>query len=261
MGLGTAIKRPRLFEMLVERLRADIASGVHPPGEHLPSERALMARFGVGRSAVREALFALQRSGQIRIRSGERALVLEPDAPQLTSEMAAALRRMIGDDAGMRHFQDVRLAVEGAFARRAALLATSEELAGIRAALEANKSAAGNAELLHRSDLDFHLAVARVGGNPLIDAMNDAVHQLLVEQRRTSIAIPEAAELATRWHERIYQAIAARNPDAALAAMEGHLRMVQDFYWRVRDLQRDVRQRQEQALARLAAREEAPKPA
>ena len=50
------IRRRKLSHEILERLLARITSGELAAGEHLPSERDLMAQFQVGRPAVREAL-------------------------------------------------------------------------------------------------------------------------------------------------------------------------------------------------------------
>ena len=53
------IRRRKLYEDVVARLEQLIHSEELKPGEALPSERDLMLQFGVGRPAIREALFAL----------------------------------------------------------------------------------------------------------------------------------------------------------------------------------------------------------
>jgi DNA-binding FadR family transcriptional regulator len=78
------------------------------------------------------------------------------------------------------------------------------------------------------------------------------VNVWLHEQRRTSVVAPEAAAVATRWHERIFEAIVARDGQAAMAAMESHLRMVQEFYWKVREIQADLLRREGEEVAELA---------
>lgn len=50
------IQRRKLYQEVLDRLMARITSGEIAPGEPLPSERELMAFYGVGRVAVREAL-------------------------------------------------------------------------------------------------------------------------------------------------------------------------------------------------------------
>ncbi len=247
-----AIKRPKVSDILVERLRHEIVSGVIGVGERLPSERDLMARFGVGRSAVREALFSLQKSGHVQIRNGERALATVPSSTFVLSEFAAVVRPMVASDPGMRNFQEVRILLEGALARRAAQVATDVEIEKIRAELHENQTAGDDPERLHRSDIAFHLSIAAVGDNPFFTMMHDATNIWLAEQRRTSVVIPQAARLATRWHEKIFECIARRDPDGAMAAMEGHLRMVRDFYWQVRELERVHIEQQERELSDLS---------
>ncbi len=69
-----AIIRPKkLYEQVADHIAEAIRTKQYAPGDQLPSERELMERLGVGRSAVREALFALQRMGLVEVRSGTRA--------------------------------------------------------------------------------------------------------------------------------------------------------------------------------------------
>ena len=70
-------RRKRAHDV-AEKLEALIAADEFEVGSHLPSEKELMARFGVGRPAVREALFMLQQQGRIEIASGTRARVISP---------------------------------------------------------------------------------------------------------------------------------------------------------------------------------------
>ena len=64
-------------------------------GGRLPSEKELMERFGVGRPAVREALFILQQQGLVEIASGARARVTAPIAklPDRTARRSGQAHR------------------------------------------------------------------------------------------------------------------------------------------------------------------------
>ena len=64
------IRRRKLFEDVVERLETAINDGRYAPGDQLPAEREMMEAYGVGRTAIREALFALQRMGLIQYHRG-----------------------------------------------------------------------------------------------------------------------------------------------------------------------------------------------
>jgi GntR family transcriptional regulator, sialic acid-inducible nan operon repressor len=66
------IRRRKLYEEVVARLEELIHSEQLKPGEPLQSERDLMLQFGVGRPAIPEALFALNRMGLVEVANGER---------------------------------------------------------------------------------------------------------------------------------------------------------------------------------------------
>jgi len=63
------IQRRKLSHQIEERLLAQIQAGDVMPGDSLPSERELMALYGVGRPAIREAMQNLERMGLIEIRT------------------------------------------------------------------------------------------------------------------------------------------------------------------------------------------------
>lgn len=228
------IERRRLYEEIVERIEEMIADGRLQAGDQLPSERDLMQHFGVGRTAVREALFALQRRGLVGVQSGERPVVREPTADVLVGELSGAVRYYMSTDRGMRDFQAARALFEGALAREAARRAGDEDIARLRRALETNRADLGDREAFIESDVAFHFAVASIAGNPLFTALHGALIDWLREQRASSIAPDGSDRAAVAAHARIADAIAARDPDAAEAAMRAHLDEVVAFYWRAR---------------------------
>lgn len=244
------IKRRKLYEQIAELIQEDIARGVINAGEQLPSERDIMAKYGVGRAAVREALFALAKMGLIAISSGERARVIEPSPAVVVRELSGAARLFLGTEAGIRHFQEARLVFEVALARRAAEISGAPDIVAIRAALDANL-AAGDMKQFAETDVAFHGAIAKVGGNPIFPAISDAVTEWLYAQRHGTARVPRAAQLARDWHERIYASIAAHDVAAAGEAMGGHIDQVNGFYWQLRDAQHRERAREEAKLAKL----------
>lgn len=68
MTQGTA--RAPLWSSIADRLRAEIAEGLYRPGDKLPTEAELSARFGVNRHTVRHALAALAQDGAVHSRRG-----------------------------------------------------------------------------------------------------------------------------------------------------------------------------------------------
>ena len=107
------IRRRRLWEDVAHRLEEAIQDGTFPPGTLLPPERELMKLFGVGRPAVREALFALHRMGLVRISTGERASVTTPTPDTLIAHLSGAARAFLAQSGGADQFQEARLSKAG----------------------------------------------------------------------------------------------------------------------------------------------------
>ncbi|MBH0238491.1 transcriptional regulator NanR [Methylobrevis albus] len=225
------IRRRRVYEDVSERLEEMIRTRTLREGDALPSERELMEQFQVGRPAVREALLSLQKAGLITVGNGERARVSKPDAQHFIQELSATARVFLANPDGVRHFQSARMHLEVSLARHAAREATEADIARIGGALARNAKDVGNVEAFEKSDLAFHFEIVLVARNPLFNGVHQAVVQWLAEQREVSLKASRAKSNALAFHERIYEAIAARDPDAAETAMREHLESVANFYW------------------------------
>ena len=73
-----------LYRQLMQRLRADIASGVYPAHSRIPSEQALCEGYGVSRVTVRKALAELTQEGLLTRQQGKGTFV---SAPRLYSDL------------------------------------------------------------------------------------------------------------------------------------------------------------------------------
>jgi DNA-binding FadR family transcriptional regulator len=227
------IKRRRLYQELVEQLTDLIVSGRLPPGTQLPSERELVEQFGVGRSAVREALFALQKMGMVTLNSGERASVVAPTSVALVNELAGAVRYYLSQPTGMHDFQGARAFLEAGLARHAALHATPADLETLQRALKANEDALGDIERFIDTDVAFHYVLAEIAQNPIFTTLLTALAEWLRGQRASSVSARGSPEAAIAAHKRICKAIVAKDPDAAEREMRKHLQQVADFYWQL----------------------------
>ena len=226
------LKRRRLYEEIVEQLSSLIISGQAPVGSQLPSERELVEQFQVGRSAVREALFALQKMGMVTLSGGERAVVVAPTSDALVAELSGAVRYHLSRPSGMRDFQGARTFLETGLARHAARHSTPEEIARLGAALRANEAAMGDNERFVDTDVAFHYVLAEMAHNPIFTTLHAALAEWLRDQRVTGVTVRGSPEAAFAAHSRIFSAVQAHDPDAAEEAMRGHLDEVAKFYWR-----------------------------
>lgn len=228
------IRRSRVYQEIARRLEEQILDGRLKPGDSLPSERELMARHGVGRPAVREALMSLQKAGLLTIQNGERARVVPPSAISLVGELSTAARYLLHQQDGIRQFQEARLFFEVGLVRHAASYATEQDLARLVDALAANEASVGDMKLFAQTDVAFHFVLAEIPRNPIFVAMHIALAEWLTEQRSSTLSRRGAAKGALASHRAIYEAIARRSPDDAEAAMRDHLREVEALYWKGR---------------------------
>jgi GntR family transcriptional repressor for pyruvate dehydrogenase complex len=253
--------RRKRFHEVAERLEAMIRSGEVPVGATLPSERALMARFGVGRPSIREALFCLQQSGMVEISNGARARVVSPSPSFVLSRFDGLARHFLAGGDGQRHMEQARAFFEVGLARHAAEHATDADIADLKRALDANVAAAGNVEAFVRTDVAFHYQLALIPRNPIFPAIHQAMVEWLTDQRTTTIHMPDADLLSVRDHTAIYEAVAARDPDRAARVMSDHLKLIAELYAAAKRVQQDIMRRVTHAVARRLEAERTASPA
>ena len=65
-AVGRPARVPKIAEFVLQELRRQIVSGEITEGSNLPTEGQLVARFGVSRTPIREALSILEQEGFVR---------------------------------------------------------------------------------------------------------------------------------------------------------------------------------------------------
>lgn len=242
------IRRRKLYEDVAEHLDRMIQEGEYAPRDHLPSERELMRQFGVGRPAIREALFHLRKMGLVEIRSGERARVTQPTPQIVIDALAGTARHMLAAPGGVTNFQEARVFFEVGLARHAAEHASDEDLQNFEAALEANRESLGDLKRFERTDVAFHYVLAVIPQNPIFTAIHAALAEWLLEQRQTTLA-PGQDRIAYESHRRIFEAVAARDPDRSERSMRDHLQYVAARYTSVVERKSHSAERPERTAA------------
>ena len=151
------VERKTLSEQVAEQLETEILEGRLSENAQLPSERELMEQFGVGRPAVREALFYLQRLGLIAINSGTRARVIRPTAEAVMSRLSGVTRQLLSKPDGQQYFQEARAMFEISLARYAAVNASEEDLQRLRRNVQRRFLRSKNADAIGPAGQDHGL--------------------------------------------------------------------------------------------------------
>lgn len=231
------IQRRKIHEDVTEYLLADIKNGVYKIGEELPGERALMAEFGVGRPAVREALSKLARMGLIEVRPGMRSRVCPIKTVPLFDEMTEIVKTTLQSPVGQKQMQEIRILLETAVGRSIARSATSEHIEKIERIQEDSLSVLEDPERFADMDVLFHRALGEATNNPLVVAVYDAFGKWLLTQRLNNFKLPRRTLIAHEAHGRILAALRSGDPDSVEKTVREHLGDVHKTYWSLVDRQ------------------------
>ncbi|MER6000382.1 FadR/GntR family transcriptional regulator [Nonomuraea angiospora] len=212
------IGRAGAHDRVVVSLGTAIVNGVIAPDEDLDVV-ALQERFGVSRTAVREALRVLAAKGLVGARP-RRGTFVAPreqwsllDADVLRWRFAAQVDEVFLDELG-----EVRLTIEPAVARMAALRRTDRDLAALEDALTAMREAAGRPTGDQvEADLAFHHALLRAAHNELMARMATAIEAGL-RLRDQFVHANLTSESADK-HAEVLLAVRRQRPKAAETAM------------------------------------------
>jgi GntR family transcriptional regulator, transcriptional repressor for pyruvate dehydrogenase complex len=211
----------RSYLSVLEELARRIETGSLPLGSRLPSERLLAEEMNASRTTVRRALRVLADRGVIEAPSGPGPRSGSLVRHDLVPRDLITIEREIG----WEEISEVLIArrlFEPQVAQVAGFVAAAPDLEALERIIELERTAE-DVHRLRELDASFHLAMARATHNSTIVAM---IHTLLQRVRpapRPDLTPEQAAAMLVE-HERTYEAIASRDPEAISAAMETHLR-------------------------------------
>jgi GntR family transcriptional repressor for pyruvate dehydrogenase complex len=213
----------RLSEQLADALIAGIREGQLKPGERLPTEAALVERFGVSRTVVREALSRLKTLGLLESRQGSGAFIRQPD-PRGADQLVLTPD---GSVAAVLQMVEVRRALEAEAAALAASRRTARSVRQIRSAMQAIDRAVAAGGDGVAEDVAFHAAIAQAAGNPYLLATLAYLNQFLLDATRVTRANEatraDLAEQVRHEHAAVVAAIEAGDVAAARQAGAAHM--------------------------------------
>jgi GntR family transcriptional repressor for pyruvate dehydrogenase complex len=219
LDLQRAEKVPTI---LARRIQREIVERNLQPGDMLGSEAVMLARFGVGRASLREALRILENHGIVRIKPGPGGgpVVNEVTSNDWGRSMTIHLHSA---RATIRDLLEARMIMEPVVARLAAGRLTPEMEASVRtAAKEGHDALLLSSDEWAASAEEFHAAVASASGNRVVDLFSTSL--ISIHRARVGSTFPnDEREVTTRIHDRIAEAICAGDADRAEELMRFHI--------------------------------------
>ncbi|HVW91269.1 MAG TPA: FadR/GntR family transcriptional regulator [Devosia sp.] len=215
------IQRRGIFGYLVHDLGRRIVGGQFPQGALLPNEPELVAEFGISRTVVREAMKCLAGKGLVEIKTRVGTRVRDRTFWHHTDTDVMVWYYESGPSVElMRSIKDLRRVLEPEACARAATRGTDEEIAAIGRAYQGMLDTLDDAKVNTDADLDFHTAIFAATHNMIYAQLIDLIAVGIYANR----AVTEPAEVLDRQrhtlplHRDVYEAIASRDPLAAIAA-------------------------------------------
>ena len=207
--------------VLVARSLLDyLVSGGIKVGQRLPAERDLAEAFGVGRSAVREALKSLNLLGLVEIRQGDGTYLKRPESTLLPQVLEWGL--LLGERQTLE-LVEARQGIEVMSARLAALRQDDELLRDLAEILERMRLSQQSPQEFIEADVAFHLRLAKGAQNQVVYDMLSSLSSLLGVWVQRAVHATEELSGTYREHEVVYEAVSAGDPAAAAEAMTAHM--------------------------------------
>ena len=220
-----AAARPLKSAHVVDTLGLRIVSGQLHAGELLPTEAELSAQLGISRPSLREGLRALAQKGLVNGRTRRGTSVNDRrEWNVLDADVLRWLSVAPPDPAFFMDLLDVRMIVEPAAARLAALRASPEQIAAIEAAFRGMvASTPHDMEACCRHDLALHELIIHATGNQMLIRFAAAIRTALLTCVRIASNARESYENSLAEHHAVAIAIRRRAPDEAEQAMRNLL--------------------------------------
>lgn len=207
------------------QVRAYLAHADLPEGHRLPPERRLCGVLGISRGELRKALAVLEDEGQLWRRVGKGTFVGGPPLAE-----ARDLAQITGST-NPSEVMEARLLLEPEIAREAALHASADDVARMRACLVSSRESETWRQY-ESWDNQLHRNIAEASGNAalvyLFDTLNAIRRAVAWGRLRPRASRPPADHHSFAEHAAIVAAIEDRDRVAAAACMRAHLQTVRD---------------------------------
>ncbi|NCU18862.1 FadR/GntR family transcriptional regulator [Pallidibacillus pasinlerensis] len=222
------IRTKKIYEEVADSLINMIKQGLLKPGDKLDSVEKMAEKFGVGRSAVREALSGLRSMGLVEMKQGEGTYVAEFKPAKFKLPVSTAF---LMKTKHIKELYEVRKILEAGTAEIAALKHEDFDLEEIEKALNKMETANayGDEEVAASADADaeFHMAIAKASQNNLLinlmGSVSELINETIKDARQVLLCSENRSDKLLNEHKEIFEAIKKRDEVNARKAMYKHL--------------------------------------
>ena len=208
------MKKRRMFWDIVDKIKADIDSGIHEAGSRLPPERELAENFDVSRPTIREAIIALEAMGYVEVKTSSGVYVIAQSNNNNTPSEENLITAF--------ELTQARALVEGEAAALAANSITDSELDKLSQTLDRMESGIE----ADKADREVHEIISKATRNNAILLSVKKYWELRDSQEQIKSAYNGVCSQSIQdrmiEHRAIYDALKEHNAHAARTAMHAH---------------------------------------
>ncbi len=219
------IKRQNIYQQLVEHLQQYIIDNSLRPGDRLPTEAELAAKFRVGRQSVREAVKVLESIGVVETRPRDGSRLRKMSTRHLTDHLRFMFEL---DGATVKEMAAARRMIECGFVPVIVVKADELDFERMEGAIERMREHTKRGEPFTEADMAFHQALASATKNRVMAGFGVMVQEFFTHIRNRIKVVKSMQLQSIQEHERILQALRDRDVAGAQRAIEEHLRVYED---------------------------------
>lgn len=224
------VKRTRIHEEIVFKIRDMIEQGRLKAGDRLPTERELAQAFKVSRPSVREALRALESQGFLVSRQGDGTYVSQQPIELLIEPFASLILKEKFDQ--LELFEMRRL-IEPQLAYLAAERATPAEIVEMEQLVYIQEQALASNEPGPIPEKTLHDLLFKAAKNKILISIMDSLMDSLAESRDKYLQMESRPEKSLARHKEILAAIKLGDSKLAASIMREHLEETENILFKV----------------------------
>ncbi|MBI9084835.1 MAG: FadR family transcriptional regulator [Desulfobacterales bacterium] len=210
-----------LSDAVYRKLQKQILDKTYPPGSRFPSERDLAEALGVSRVTVREAVRRLAELGLVNKIPSSGTYVREFESEASLDLLVKIMQSRDSLDPDMlSSLLEFRRATEVFAARAAALRASREETAELRAILAEMENRLEDADFLAQADYRFHFALIRISGNRVFRLILNAFKPVYTFYTRFFYGLEEMPRRSILFFRKLVSALESKDELFAAYIME-----------------------------------------
>jgi len=211
-----------LSHKIEQQIRDAIRQHIYVPGDKLPGEFEMAERFGVSRTAVREALRMLAGRGLVDIRKGSGVYVTQLDTSYVVHHLYDLLEMKCGQKS-LLHIIRVRKFMEPEIARLAAKNCDEKDIQFFQENFFKMEQFAQKPDKMVEIDIQFHRRMAKATNNPIIPIIMDPIYQLLHKFITSTYKQSHAPDLALENHRQLVESIREHDAEKSFSVMLTHM--------------------------------------